>query len=99
MVICSVPLTLKRLDRILSQEPTMTYRDHLNRWAIARLSHNPSGTQEWEVVARFRSWSDAQGHLQLLSKKTPAESFKVLFDVLTDKSDSLSSSPADPSLN
>lgn len=54
----------------------MSYRDHLNYWAIARLLP----TQQWQVVARFRSWSDAEGHLRNLHDTVPNRRFKIIFD-------------------
>jgi hypothetical protein len=58
----------------------MTYKDRLNCWAIARLLPN----QQWIIVARFRSRSDADGHLEFLSKMIPQAQFKVVFDLIED---------------
>lgn len=53
-----------------------TYKDRLNRWAIARLSPD----QHPAIVARFRSRSDADGHLQFLCQRLPDDRFVVIFD-------------------
>ena len=65
-----------------------TYREQLNRWAVVRLSGasaEHSSTQSsrgaWEVIARFRSWSDADGHLKFLHQQMPDAVLKVVFDV------------------
>ncbi|HEY9644902.1 MAG TPA: hypothetical protein V6C88_00960 [Chroococcidiopsis sp.] len=57
----------------------MHYRENLNAWAIARLLPN----NEWETVARFRSWSDAEGHLKRLPP-TRSGHVKVVFDPLSN---------------
>lgn len=52
------------------------YHARLNSWAIARLLPNMQRT----IVARFRSRSDADGHLQCLRQLIPDASFVVVFD-------------------
>jgi hypothetical protein len=54
----------------------IAYKKRLNSWAIAKLL---PGMQR-EIVARFRSRSDADGHMQLLSRMTPDASFMLVFD-------------------
>ncbi|AHJ26504.1 hypothetical protein PN465_12720 [Nodularia spumigena CS-584] len=54
----------------------IAYKARLNSWAIARLLPD---TQR-EIVARFRSRSDAEGYMQHLSQITPHASFTVVFD-------------------
>jgi len=54
----------------------MTYKERLCCWAIARLL--PS--QQWMIVARFRSRSDADGHFQFLRQTIPQVKFEVVFD-------------------
>ncbi|MEG4214080.1 hypothetical protein QUA27_01420 [Microcoleus sp. Pol14C6] len=54
----------------------MTYKQRLCCWAIARLL--PS--QQWIIVARFRSRSDADGHFQFLRQTIPHVKFEVVFD-------------------
>ncbi|MEG5039116.1 MULTISPECIES: hypothetical protein [unclassified Microcoleus] len=44
--------------------------------AIARLLP----TQQWIIVARFRSRSDADGHFQFLQQTIPHVKFEVVFD-------------------
>ncbi|NJN59659.1 MAG: hypothetical protein HC879_20335 [Leptolyngbyaceae cyanobacterium SL_5_9] len=55
----------------------MTYRERLTCWAVVRLL--PS--MQRIVVARFRSRSDADGHLQVLQRMLPTAQFKVVFDL------------------
>jgi hypothetical protein len=54
----------------------VSYKDRLNNWAIARLLPNMQHT----IVGRFRSRSDAEGHLQCLRQLMPDVSFVVVFD-------------------
>lgn len=58
------------------ETPALAYKTRLNSWAIARLLPN---TQR-EIVARFRSRSDAEGYVDHLNKITPDASFAVVFD-------------------
>jgi hypothetical protein len=55
---------------------TTAYRSKLNHWAIARSLSNTATT----VVARFRTRSDADGHLRVLCQRFPTETFSVVFD-------------------
>lgn len=52
------------------------YREWLNCWAIARLLPD----MQRLIVARFRSRSDADGHLQFLRHQIPDGEFIVVFD-------------------
>lgn len=61
---------------IESETQPVAYKARLNSWAIARLLPN---TQQ-EIVARFRSRSDADGYMQHLRQTTPSASFLVVFD-------------------
>ena len=54
----------------------MTYKQSLKPWAVARLL--PQG--KWVIIGRYRSASDANGHLQLLRLRVPNLQFKVVFD-------------------
>jgi len=36
---------------------------------------------QWAIVGRYRSRSDADGHLQLLRQRVPHIEFKVVFDL------------------
>ncbi|HEY9609094.1 hypothetical protein [Allocoleopsis sp.] len=58
----------------------IAYLKQLNPWAIARLLPNCQRT----IVGRFRSRSDADGHLQCLRQLIPYASFVVVFDPLPD---------------
>ncbi|MCX7592386.1 MAG: hypothetical protein N2235_01250 [Fischerella sp.] len=60
---------------------TLNYKKRLNSWVVARLLPN---TQR-EIVARFRSRSDADGHLQLLRQRSPEANFVVAFDCQRDE--------------
>ncbi|NJL40103.1 MAG: hypothetical protein HC840_20345 [Leptolyngbyaceae cyanobacterium RM2_2_4] len=58
----------------------MTYRERLTCWAVVRLLPN----MQRIVVARFRSRSDADGHLQVLQRMLPMAQFRVVFDLEED---------------
>jgi hypothetical protein len=59
-----------------SANPAIAYKARLNSWAIARLLPD---TQR-EIVARFRSRSDAEGYMQRLNQIKSDASFQVVFD-------------------
>lgn len=71
----------------------MTYKDRLCCWAIARLLP----TQQWIIVARFRSRSDAEGHFKFLRQTIPHVKFEVVFD--RDGSSNRLAAQGDPSSN
>lgn len=54
----------------------MSYRDSLYCWLIVRLLPN----MQRKVVARCRTRSDADGHLQALRRLMPDTEFTVVFD-------------------
>lgn len=54
----------------------IAYKERLNPWAITRLLPD----MQRVTVARFRSRSDADGHVQLLRQLIPDGSFTVVFD-------------------
>jgi hypothetical protein len=54
----------------------MTYKQCLKSWAVARQLPN----LQWLIIGRYRSRSDADGHLQLLRQRVPNLQFKVVFD-------------------
>jgi hypothetical protein len=56
----------------------MAYKDRLKPWAIARQYPN----FKWIIIARYKSRSDADGHLLLLRQRVPNVEVKVVFDVL-----------------
>ncbi len=58
----------------------VTYRGRLAPWAIARLLPN----MQRIIIGRFRSRSDADGHLQCLRQLIPDASFVVVFDCQPD---------------
>ncbi|MBD2249696.1 hypothetical protein [Nostoc parmelioides] len=59
-----------------SETQPIAYKQRLNSWAIARLLPD---TQR-EIVARFRSRSDADGYIQHLRQVIPNASFMIVFD-------------------
>ena len=63
-------------DDFTPETNPVSYKDRLNNWAIARLLPNMQHT----IVGRFRSRSDADGHLQCLRQLMPDVSFVVVFD-------------------
>lgn len=54
----------------------MSYRDSLNRWLIVRLLPK----MQHKIVARCRTRSDADGHLQILRRLMPDVEFTIMFD-------------------
>ncbi len=58
----------------------IAYLQQLYPWAIARLLPNMQRT----IVGRFRSRSDAEGHLQCLRQLIPHASYVVVFDCQPD---------------
>jgi hypothetical protein len=59
-----------------SDNQPIAYKERLNSWAIARQLPN---TQR-EIVARFRSRSDADGYMRHLPQEIPNASYLVVFD-------------------
>ncbi|MDY6940899.1 MAG: hypothetical protein SWY16_24985 [Cyanobacteriota bacterium] len=59
-----------------STSESETYSKKLRPWAVARLLPD---TQQ-EVVARFRTQSDANGHLSCLNRQIPHHRYIVFFD-------------------
>ena len=55
----------------------MTYSKRLSPWVIVRLLPN----MQRIVVGRFRTRSDAEGHLQVLRRVIPDAEMIVVFDV------------------
>ncbi len=55
----------------------MAYKHCLKPWAVARLLPN----LKWVIIDRYRSASDANGHLLLLRQRVPSIQFKVVFDL------------------
>jgi hypothetical protein len=55
----------------------MTYKRCLKPWAVARQLPN----LQWVIIARYRSRSDADGHLLLLRQRVPSIQFKVVFEL------------------
>jgi hypothetical protein len=64
-----------------SEIKTLGYKERLNTWAIARQLPD----EERVIVARFRSRSDADGHLQRLRQLTPSADFELVFDCHRDE--------------
>ncbi|MGB5961761.1 MAG: hypothetical protein WBG73_13925 [Coleofasciculaceae cyanobacterium] len=55
----------------------MAYKDSLKPWAVVRQSANLG----WIIIARYKSRSDADGHLLLLRQRVSDIEFKVVFDL------------------
>ncbi|MBD0346971.1 MAG: hypothetical protein ICV63_19530 [Coleofasciculus sp. Co-bin14] len=55
----------------------MTKKHCFKPWAVARLLANG----KWAIIGRYRSPSDADGHLLLLRRRVPNLQFKVVFDL------------------
>ena len=56
----------------------MTKKDCKKPWAVTRQLPN----LRWIIITRYRSRSDADGHLLLLRQRVPNVQFKVVFDLL-----------------
>ncbi|MBH8574436.1 hypothetical protein I8752_15680 [Nostocaceae cyanobacterium CENA369] len=65
----------------LLKTQTIAYKERLNSWAIARLLPD----MQRVIVARFRSRSDADGHLQRLRQLIPGAYFVLVFDCQRDE--------------
>jgi hypothetical protein len=61
----------------------MTYLEKLSPWCIVRLKPNMQN----QIVARFRRRSDAEAHLQVLSRLIPGVSFTLIFNVGVEQQD------------
>jgi len=61
----------------------MTYKEKLQPWCIIRNLPDMRST----FIARFRSRSDAQGHMQLLRANNPTTSYQVIFNVTPKKAE------------
>ena len=61
----------------------IAYKARLNSWAVARLL--PDEVRP-EIVTRFRSRSDAEGHLRLMRQLTPTDRLEVIFDCQREES-------------
>jgi hypothetical protein len=59
-----------------SDQHHASYKDRLNRWAIARIEESKHQT----IMARFRSHSDAEGHLRVLRHQFPSDHFTIIFE-------------------
>ncbi|MBF2027049.1 MAG: hypothetical protein IGS48_09830 [Oscillatoriales cyanobacterium C42_A2020_001] len=63
-------------EATLPNPSTSSYKDRLNRWAIARIKTDKT----LEVVARFRRRSDADGHLRFFQQQSLNDQFIVIFE-------------------
>ncbi|MCC5634729.1 hypothetical protein LC593_02470 [Nostoc sp. CHAB 5844] len=59
-----------------TQTQAIAYKERLNSWIVARLFPD----MQRVTVARFRSRSDADGHVQSLRQLLPDANFVVVFD-------------------
>ncbi|MBF2009091.1 MAG: hypothetical protein IGS49_27520 [Chlorogloeopsis fritschii C42_A2020_084] len=59
----------------------IAYKKRLNAWAIVRVLPD----MQRVLVARFRSRSDADGHLQRLRQLSPDTDFMIVFDFQSDE--------------
>ena len=64
-----------------SENPTTSYKNRLNSWAIARIVED----QQKVIVARFRTRSDADGYIQHLRQLVPDGYFELFFDSQTEQ--------------
>ncbi|NET05725.1 MAG: hypothetical protein F6K09_25890 [Merismopedia sp. SIO2A8] len=59
----------------------MSYRDRLKPWAMARLLHNKL---RYSIIDRYRTKSDAEGHLNWWRQNLPEAKFEVVWDLPTE---------------
>jgi hypothetical protein len=64
-------------SRRLKRKPGKTYQTLLKPWAVIRWLSPIQRT----VVVRFRSRSDADGHVSILRQLMPHAQFEVIFDL------------------
>ncbi|HEY9633300.1 MAG TPA: hypothetical protein V6D14_07835 [Coleofasciculaceae cyanobacterium] len=62
----------------------MTYKNKLLPWCIVRSL--PNGQSR--LIIRFRRRNDAEAHLQILRANNPTASYEIIFDVMSEQSDS-----------
>lgn len=70
------PAVPSELHVALTDPESPNYRERLKRWEIVRIQPNLPPV----VVARFRSRSDADGHLDWLQQQIPDGQFIVNFN-------------------
>jgi hypothetical protein len=63
----------------------MTYSIRLKPWVVARQLPN----LQWAIIARYRSRSDADGHVLLLRQRVPNVQFKLCSSCLVARNDGL----------
>ncbi|MGV0024703.1 hypothetical protein [Phormidesmis priestleyi] len=54
----------------------MTHSERFRPWIVIRLLPK----MQRVTVGRFRSWSDADGHLRALQRLVPGAQFRIIFD-------------------
>lgn len=70
----------------------MTYKAQLYPWCIIR----PFPNMRTQIVGRFRSRSDAEGHLRVLKRLMPNASYQIMFDIPPELSDAEDLTPQPP---
>lgn len=63
----------------------MSYKDQLHPWCIIRQLSNGQS----RLIIRFRRRNDAEAHLQILRSNNPTASYEIIFDVISEHSDTL----------
>ncbi|BAZ12748.1 hypothetical protein NIES4071_45810 [Calothrix sp. NIES-4071] len=79
--LCNIIMAQDTRTSYSEQNQPVSYKKRLNSWAIARMLPD----MKREIVARFRSRSDADGHMQLLLRVTPDANFMLVFDCQTEE--------------
>lgn len=64
------------IDSFAPNLDAKSYKQRLNRWAIAQLMPN----KQLVIVARYRSRSDADGHLPFFKQRSPEGNFVIIVD-------------------
>jgi len=70
-------LALAPIKQAKETNTIMAYKDSLKPWAVVRQGEN----LQWIIIARYKSRSDADGHLLLLRQRVSNIEFKVVFDL------------------
>jgi hypothetical protein len=70
-------LAQRSINQAMETDMIMPYREQLAPWIVVRLLPK----MQRVVVGRYRSRSDADGHLAILRQRIPESEFVVVFDV------------------
>lgn len=81
--------TFKFQQSCPTSDHPMTYKERLNAWTVVCLLPD----MQQNIVGRFRSRSDAEGHMKFLRHRTPTSSFMVVFDCQSQHEEQVTGTP------